>query len=40
MVEQEGRKEAKASMGGNFSILFSWALSMRVMAPKGAFTCR
>ena len=38
MEEQEGRKEAKASIGGNFSIEFVFALSMRVIAPNFAFT--
>ena len=38
--EQEGRKEAKASIGGSFSMLFSSALSIRVIAPSFAFTLR
>ena len=40
MEEQEGKSEANASIGGSFSTLFSFARSIRVMAPNGAFTWR
>ena len=36
--EQDGRSEAKASIGRNFSILLEGARSMRVMAPSFALT--
>jgi hypothetical protein len=39
MDEHAGSSEAKASMGGSFSMEFSGALSILVMAPRGAFTC-
>ena len=32
--EHDGRNDAKASIGGNFSMLFSSALSILVMAPS------
>jgi hypothetical protein len=38
IVEQEGRKEAKASIGGSFSMLLAGARSIRVIAPRGALT--
>ena len=38
--EQEGNREANASIGFNLSTLFCVALSILEMAPKRAFTLR
>ena len=38
MEEHEGRKDAKASTGDSFSIEFTLALSIRVIAPNLALT--